>query len=209
VTQIVDFAERAGQAVDPSGFGDYERSKRAIEQRLDIDIENDLWRQLEGDASVTLAVNGNYGVRAQLRDPDQFDRTLARLGRVLPDIAEGIVGEPVGYARPRRGGDFYALATADGDSVVYGVVDGVFVLANDARTAGQLSKASTTRVRGAPGAVAINANAEQLAQRLLAQLQGLGTGLGGALVTGPLGRLTGSMSAERDGVTGNFRLTFD
>lgn len=209
-TQIVEFAERAGAAVDPSGFSDYERGKRAIEQRLDIDIENDLLNQLEGDVAVTFAENGRYGVRAELRDPEAFDRTLAKLGRVLPDLGRGIAGEPLGYAKPKRGGDFYALATADGDSIVYGVVDGVFVLANQARLAAQLSKASTKAVSGARGTVVVNANAELLARQVLGQFEEeLGSGLAGALVTGPLGALTGSMAATEDGVTGSFRLTFD
>lgn len=203
--QVVEFAESAGQAVDPSGFGDYEASKRAIERRLGIDIENDLLNQLEGDLGVTLAVNGKYGVRAQLKDPAAFDKTLAKLGRELPDIAERIAGEPVGYAKPKRGGDFYALATADGDSVAYGVVEGVFVLANDARLAAQLSKASTKEVPDVKGSVVVNADAEQVARQLSTRLQGLA----GTLVTGPLDELIGSMSATKDGVTGNFKLTFD
>ncbi len=204
-TQIVEFAESAGQAVDPSGFANYETGKRAIEKRLDIDIEDDVLKQLEGDLGVTFAVNGKYGVRAQLRDPDEFERTLAKAGRVLPEIGRRLVGEPVGYAKPKRGGDFYALATADGESVVYGVVDGMFVLANDAKMAGQLSKASTKNVPGAKGTVVFNADAAQVARQISARLQGLA----GALVTGPLGELTGSMSAAEDGVTGNFKLTFD
>jgi hypothetical protein len=208
-TQIVDFAEAAGQAIDPGGFGDYETGKRAIERRLDVDIDEDILNQLEGDLSVSFAPNGDYGVRAELENPDEFDDTLAKLGRVLPDVGETLVGEPVGYAKPKRGGDFYALATADGDSIVYGVVDDVFVLSNDPRMAGQLSKASTTRVPGAKGALAVNADAERLAQQILAQVQGLGGGLTGALVTGPLGDLTGSMTAAEDGVSGTFTLTFD
>ena len=208
-TQIVEFAERAGQAIDPSGFGDYETSKRAIEKRLGVDIENDLLKQLQGDLSVSFAVNGDYGVRAELEDPEAFERTLAKVGRVLPDLAERFAGEPIGYAKPKKGGDFYALATADGDSVVYGVMDGVFVLANDPKTAGQLSKTPTKKVSGARGAVVLNADAERVAQRILTQLEGLGGGLAGTLVTGPLDQLTGSMSAARDGVTGSFKLTFD
>jgi hypothetical protein len=208
-TQIVDFAERAGQAIDPGGFGDYETGKRAIEQRLDVDIENDLLKQLEGDLGITVAVNGKYGIRAELKDPDTFDRTLAKLGRVLPDVAEGIVGEPVGYAKPKRGGDFYALATADGDSIVYGVIDGVFVLANDATTAGQLSKESTRAASGAKGSVVVSADAELLVRQSLAELADIGASFAGALVTGPLDELTGSMSTTKDGLTGNFKLTFD
>ena len=204
-TQIVEFAESAAQAVDPSGFGDYETGRRAIEKRLDIDIEDDVLEQLEGDLGVTIALDGKYGVRAELKDPEAFDRTLAKAGRVLPELGERLAGEPVGYAKPKRGGDFYALATADGDSVVYGVVDGVFVLANDAKMAGELSKASTKTVPGAEGSVVVNADAEQVARQVSAQLRGLA----GTLVTGPLDELIGSMSAAKDGVTGNFKLTFD
>ncbi len=205
-TQIVDFAERAAQAIDPSGFGDYAQAKRTIEKQLDLSIENDLLDQLEGDLAVTLRVDGKFGARSKVKDPGRFDKTLAKLGKVLPDVAKSATGGSVGYAKPKRGGDFYALATADGDSVVYGVVDGVFVLANDPRTAGQLSTADTKMVPGAAGSVVVNADAAQLVQQLLGQLGG--SGLAGAVVTGPLGDLTGSMSAETSGLTGNFTLNF-
>ena len=205
-TQIVDFAERAGQAIDPSGYGDYAQAKRTIEKQLDLDIENDLLDQLEGDLAITFAVNGKFGARSKVKDPRRFDQTLAKLGRVLPDVAESATGESVGYAKPKKGGDFYALATADGDSIVYGVVDGVFVLANDARTAGQLSTEDTKPVQGSRGSVVVSADAAQLVQQILGQLAG--AGLAGAVVTGPLGDLTGSLSSETSGLTGNFTLNF-
>ncbi|MCA1678131.1 MAG: DUF3352 domain-containing protein, partial [Actinobacteria bacterium] len=161
-TQIADFAERAAQAIDPSGFGDYETGKRAIEKQLGIDIENDLLKQLEGDLGVTFAVDGKYGVRAELKDPDEFDRTLAKLGRVLPRVAERIAGEPVRYSKPTRGDDFYELS-AGGDSIVYGVLDGAFILANDPRTASQLSRESAKAIPGAKGSLVVSSDAEQLA----------------------------------------------
>ncbi|MDQ4048936.1 MAG: DUF3352 domain-containing protein, partial [Actinomycetota bacterium] len=207
--QIVDFAERAAQATDPAGFGDFETLKRAVEKELDIDIERDVLKQLEGEVAVTFAVNGNYGVRAELKDPDEFDRTLAKVGKVLPKVAERVAGKPVRYARPAKGGDFYALATADGERIVYGVKDGVFVLASDSRRARQLAKKPTKSVPATKGAVVVNADAEQVARRILGQLQGQRPRLLGRLLTAPLDELTGSMSAARDGVTGNFKLTFD
>lgn len=205
-TQIVDFAERAGQAIDPGGYGDYAQAKRTIERQLDVDIENDLLDQLEGDMAITFAVNGKFGARSKVKDPRRFDQTLAKLGKVLPDVAESATGESVGYAKPKKGGDFYALATADGDSVVYGVVDGVFVLANDPRTAGQLSTEDTKPIAGSRGSVVVNADAAQLVQQILGQLGG--AGLAGAVVTGPLGDLTGSVSTETSGLTGSFTLNF-
>ncbi len=206
-TQIVDFAEDAGQAVDPSGFGDYAQAKRTIERELGVSIEEDLLGQLEGDLSITFAVNGKFGARAQVKDPEAFDKTLAKLGKVLPSVAESAVGESIGYAKPKAGGDFYALSTADGDSIVYGVVDGVFVLANDPKTAGQLSSEDTSAVAGANGSVVLRADAGQLVQQILGQFGG--AGLAGAVITGPLADLTGSMSAETSGITGNFKLGFE
>ena len=38
---------------------------------------------------------------------------------------------------------------------------------------------------------------------------GLGQALGGGLIAAPLGRLSGSASSDKDGITGNVRLTFD
>ena len=207
-TQIVDFAEAAGQAIDPRAFGEYDRAKRTIEKQLKVDIENDLLDQLEGDLSIALAVNGKFGARTQVKDPKAFDKTLARLGTVLPEVVESATGESVGYAKPKRGGDFYGLATASGDSFVYGVIDGVFVLANDAKVAGQLASEDTTAVPGAEGAVVLNADAAQLVQQLLGQL-GEGLGLAGAAITGPLGDLNGSLRAETDGISGSFKLGFE
>lgn len=208
-TQIVDFAEDVAQAIDPNGFGDYARAKRTIEKQLDVDVENDLLDQLEGDLSITFALDGKFGARAQVKDPERLDTTLAKLGKVLPAVAESAVGERVGYAKPKRGGDFYALSTADGDSVVYGVVDGIFVLSNDSRTASRLSSEDTRPVPGSEGSVVVNADAAQLVQQLLGLGQPGGAGPAGAVLTGPLGDLTGSISAETSGITGNYKLKFD
>ncbi len=91
--------------------------------------------------------------------------------------------------------------------MVYGVIDGVFVLANDPKLAGELSKESGQKVSGAEGSVVVNANAEQLVQQALGQLEA--AGLTSTLVTGPLKDLTGSLSAETSGISGNFKLSFD
>ena len=56
--------------------------------------------------------------------------------------------------------------------MVFGVVNGVFVLANDANRAGRLATEEPTPVEGAQGAVVIKADAEQLAASLLKKLGG-------------------------------------
>ncbi len=202
--QVIDFAEGAAQAVDPKGFGDYAQAKRTLEKEVGVSIQHDLLDQLESDLSITLGAHGKFGARARVKNPAAFDRTLAKLGKALPALAQTVVGEPVGYAKPKRGGDYYALRTAKGEGVVYGKVHGVFVLANDPSLASQLSSQDTKALSGGVGSVVVKADAGQLVQQLL----GLGQ-LGGALVAGPFGDLTGSLSADTSGITGSFKLRFD
>jgi len=209
--QILAFAEAAGQAVDPAGFGDYSAGKQAIESRVDVSIEEDLLGQLEDDLAVSAGLDGTFGARSPVRDSAAFTRTLDKLGKALPEIAENAVGEPVGYAKPKKGEDFYALATADGDSLVYGVVDGVFVLANDSRRASTLAGDETRAVEDAEGAISMSAPAAELVSQAISRFgeAGIGGALGGSLLSEPLGELTGSVAAETDGLTGRFVLTFD
>jgi len=209
--QILTFGEAAAQAVDPASFGDYSAGKETIERRLDVDIENDLLAQLD-EVSATFSLAGGFGVRAGVKDEAAFERTLERIGPAAAKFAEGALGESVGYVKPKRSGGFYALATADRDSIVYGVKDGVLVLANDDARAGALSSAQTEMVQGAEGAVSVSFDAQRLATQVIARLGvagGLGGAAGGSRLTEPLGDLTGSVFAEPEGITGSFTLKFD
>jgi Protein of unknown function (DUF3352) len=211
--QIVRFAERAGQAVDPTGFGQYSAAKRQLEQQLDVNVDEDLLGQLRGDTAMSFSVEGKYGVRAELEDPAAFERTLAKVADVLPDLAEAAGAGEVVLAKPRRGSDFYALADRGGESIVFGVVNDVFVLANEPARAGRLASESPADVAGAKGSVALGADAEQVARAFIAQLgesqPGLGGLLGAGLFTRPLKDLAGSMSASPDGLRGSFELSVD
>lgn len=210
--QIVRFGEAAGQAVDPTGFGQYSAAKRQIEQQLKVNVDEDLLGQLEGDTAMSFSLGGKYGVRAELEDPAAFERTLAKVADLLPRFAAGAGAGDLALAKPRRGSDFYALADQNGESIVFGVVDDVFVLANDPTRAGRLSSESPGQVEGAKGSVAMGADAEQVARAFITQLEGQG-GLGGALGAGlfirPLKDLSGSMSATPDGMRGSFELSLD
>jgi hypothetical protein len=212
LSQTVRFAETALQAVDPSSSGDYQAGKKQIEQALKIDVDRDLVAQLTGDVSLNLDLEGKFGVRAELKDPVAFERTLEKVADVLPDLAEGLTGDKVGLAKPKRGEDFYALAQPDGDSVVFGVVNGAFVLANDAARAGLLGSATPRDVPGAKGAVVLQADAEKVAAQILKRLGpqlGLGGVFGGRLLTGPLGLLTGSIESDTAGLRGKFSLEIE
>ena len=214
LAHIAKFGESAGQAVDPAGFGDYVKAKKTIDNQLGVSLDNDLIGQLTGNASSTISINGKFGVRAELKDPRAFERTLAKVADVLPSFAEGAGFGTVGLSKPKGSEDFYALAQPDGDAVVFGVIDDVLIVANDPTRAGQLAGVEPSAVPGAKGSVVLSANAEQIVNALLGEFGpalGLGDlgGLGAALFTRPLGDLSGYMTANTDELRGKFTLAID
>lgn len=214
LAHIVKFAENAGQAVDPAGFGDYAKAKQTIDRQLGVSLDDDLIGQLTGNVASSISLDGKFGVRAELRDPQAFERTLAKVADVLPSFAEGAGFGTVALSKPKGSRDFYALAQPDGDVVVFGVIDDVLVVANDPARARQLAGAELSAVSGAKGSVVLSANAQQLVSTLLGQfgpLLGLGDlgGLGGALFTRPLGDLDGFMSASSDELRGKLTLAIN
>ena len=203
--QTVQFAETVAQAISPSGFAEYEQAKQQIAQGLDVNIDEDIIGQFTGDMSVAVDVrDGSFAVRSELADPREFEQTLSRLVRIIPTFAEGAGLGEVGVSRPRGDEDFYAVADEDGDGIVYGVVDDVFVLATDAERAGDLASEQPRDVEGAEGALVVSADAEQIANALLSQLGGLFQLAPG--FTTPLGSLIGSLRAEEDGLRGRLEL---
>ena len=214
LAHIVRFAENAGQSIDPAGFGDYEQAKRTIDKQLGVSLDDDLIAQLTGNVSASQAPDGGFGVRADLKDPAEFKRTLAKVADVLPSFAEGAGFGTVALSKPKGGRKFYALAQPDGDAVIFGVVDGKLVVANDAKRAGAAAAAEPADVPGASGSVTVSADAEQLVGRILTQfgselgLDGFGS-LGIGMFTRPLGDLNGWMSASPDQLRGKLTLAVE
>ena len=169
LAHIVHFAENAGQAIDPSGFGNYEQAKKTIDKQLGVSLDDDLIAQLTGNVSATVALDGGFGVRAELKDPKAFEKTLAKVADVLPSFAEGAGFGTVGLSKPKAGRHFYALAKKDGSAVIFGVVNGVLVVANDPKRAAAVAAAQPADVPGASGSVTLSADAEQLVIRILRQ----------------------------------------
>jgi hypothetical protein len=214
LAHIVRFAENAGQAIDPAGFGDYARAKKTIDTQLGVSLDDDLVGQMTGNVSASVSIDGGFGVRAELKDPAAFKRTLAKVADVLPSFAEGAGFGTVALSKPKAGEDFYALAQPDGDTVIFGVVGDVLVVANDARRAGALATTEPTAVQGANGSVVVGADAEQLVNTVLQQfgpafgLPDLG-GLGTGLFTRPLGDLNGYVSASTGELRGKLTLNVE
>ena len=204
-SQIVDFSEGVARVVDPRGYADFQTAKRQIEERLGVSVD-DLVGQLEGDTSVSASPAGEVAVRAELEDPARFERTLARVARLIPRLA-GDRGVTV-----RKRGTLYFATDADGDQVVFGVVDDVFAAGTDARRVRRVAAASPRTVPGSEGSVALAADAERLADAVLPRVGdriGPGAALFGPLFTAPLGDLSGSIRTDKGGMRGRFRLTVD
>lgn len=210
--QLLDFAQATAQAVSPD-FRSFDVAKEQIKQRLKVDLDKDLIAQLDGDLAVSIGRDGKFGARAQVKDPAAFKETLTKLEKFLPNIAEGIAGDKVGFAKPKAGEDFYAIATADGDQIVFGVVKDLFVISNSAAIAGTLATEETKAVPGAKGALVLSTDAEKIAQKALEQSKGRDFGFGdrikGAIGTQPLDELLGSFEASTDGLSGSFTVTTD
>jgi hypothetical protein len=210
--RIVEFGEAAGQAVDPSGFGDYEAGKQQIDGMLGVSIDDDVIAQLKGDTALSIGLDGGVAVRAELEDSAAFERTLRKVADTLPRVAQGLRGGEFGLAAPGRGEDLYRLTDSDGKNTYFGVVDEVFVLDDSAAGARRLASASPEDVPGARGSVVVSADAEKLAEAAISRLGsqlGLGGVLGGRLLTGPLGNLSGSVAATPAGLSGSQRLEID
>jgi hypothetical protein len=212
--QVLAFAQSTAKDVDRNGFRSFEEGKAELESELDIDLDDDLLSQLDGDLQVSIDPDGgSFAARAELADAAAFEQTLTTIEDVLPSIAEGAAGEGVDFTKPSAGEDLYSLATSGDERIFFGVVDDVFVIANDADVAGTLAGADTAAVAGASGALVLNANAERLARTALEQARGQGFDLRdrieGAVGTGPLDELVGSFEVTTDGLTGNFTVTTD
>ena len=211
LSQVIRFAEAAGQSIDPSGFGDYEQAKQTLDSRLGISIDNDLIGQLNGDVSASVALDGEFAVRAELRDAGAFERTLTKIVEVLPTFLEGAGVSGLSVEEPSGSDAFYRLTGPDGEVAAFGVADGSFVVASDTKRAGEVALDDPEQVDGAHGALATSTDAQALVNGVIEQL-GPAFGLGGVesfgaqLFTGPLEDLTGSASIDTDGLRGRMTL---
>lgn len=208
-SQIVDFVQRAAEASYTPGSRQLESAKSQFERQLGVDIDRDVIGQFTGDASVSVGLNGSFGFRSELANPRRFQATLDRLARKLPDAARGFGLGPIGVARPGGGQDFYAVATTGRQRAVFGILGGVFVLAQDPEQASELAVRPPENVPGAEGSITMSVDARALAQRLARRYVGGFGGLGADVFAGPLGDMTGSVEAETDGLSGHLQLAID
>ena len=208
-SQMFEFGERAAEAVDPEGYADYQDTKEKFGRQLGIDIDRDVVQQLAGDVVSTQTADQQFGVRAELRDPQAFEATLAKVADQLPELLSGAGAENLAVVKPKGGQQFYAVSSPqEGERAVFGVINGALVVASDAERAAAIGAASPEPVEGLKGAAVSTANAGALAQGILNQA---GTepelqGLAGSFFTRSLGDVRSQLQGDTSGLRGDVRL---
>src|SRR5918998_1340803 len=190
-SQVIAFFESTFQTLDPQGFGE----------------DEDLFGHLTGDLSVSAAVSGAFGARAEVEDPEAFAQTVERVAQALPQLGSGL-----GVTDIARRGDLFEARLVDGGRFVFGVLDDVFVAGSDRARARAMASQQPEGVSGASGSLVVSAGAQQLALQVLRQVApelGLGGIFGGGLFARPLDELNGSVATSADGMRGSFSLTGD
>ena len=205
--QLLRFSETALQLTDPDKHERYASAKKRLGDALGIDVDREVVDQFSGSAQLVVAPNERFAMRSDLRDAAAFEKTLRESAKELPKVLDDTVDKPVGFAPPKEGEQFYALSFDDGETLLYGVVEGKFVMSNDPARAAALATAPTRNVPGAQGSMIFHTNAQEFANAMLSE-QG-GAAAGARLFTGPLGDLTGSVVTETSGVRGTLKLTID
>jgi hypothetical protein len=202
--QLVTFFESALEAVDPQSFGDYEQGKRAVAGRFDLDVEKDLFAQLGENVSVSATIRGEFGVRAEVKDPAAFERTVDKVADALPELSSDVQGV-------ERSGGLYRVRFAGGGTFVFGMAGDAFVLATDPARARALGTAQPSPVEGARGSIVLRAGAQGIARQLLERIApqfNIPDPLVPVLAR-PFDELTGSIESSTDGLEGKFSLTLD
>ena len=88
-SQLITFFESAFQAVDPTATATTRRASAALSKQLDLDVDKDVFAQLTGNLSVSASIDGRFGARAEVKDPDAFRAPSTRSPRRCPSSARG------------------------------------------------------------------------------------------------------------------------
>jgi hypothetical protein len=196
--QLYTFGQTVARITDPAGYAKFVRDKAKASKDLGVNVDRDIFAQLTGNTAFSVALDGKFAVRADLRDPAAMEATLKR---AVPNLKKVAKRETV--TAPKNGKGFYTISSATGKKYVFGVVGKSFVVATDAARAAQFAGQSPSTVSGAKGSVVLAADARSVANAAAAQR---GQGVAAQLITGSLGDLIGWVDAETSGLSGSLKL---
>jgi len=198
--QLYIFGQTVARITDPAGYAKFLRDKARASKELGVNIDRDILGQLDGNTAFSVALNGDFAMRADLSDSAAMEATLKK---VVPNVKKLTKHKPVKIVAPKTGKGFYTLTSASGKKYVFGVVGKSFVVATDAARAAQFAGQSPSTVPGAKGSFVLAADARSVANAAAAQR---GQGVAAQLLTGSLGDLIGWVEAETSGLNGSLKL---
>jgi hypothetical protein len=196
--RTITFYEHAFKAAFTPIANVIAKAKAKLNRQLGIDIDRDVVSQLHGNAYASVALDGGFALRVDLRDPAAATATLKRVAPRLTKVAHGGT-----VTRPKGGAGLYSVGRPGGKRYAFGVVGKSFVFATDAARAAQFAGESPTTVPGTKGALVVAADARAVANKIAAQQ---GQGAAAQVVTGPLGDLIGWVEWEREHSAGSVKL---
>jgi hypothetical protein len=141
--------------------------------------------QLRGEAVASLSGDGEFALRAPVRDPGRARSALRAAGANVRLLAPGARVSPLGEGLARLSGP--------GLRTVYGLVGATLVAASDERRARELAGAPVARLDHAKGGLAARADLTVLGRAIQGWL---------GLDTGPLGEAVAWARSEPGGVRG-------
>ena len=199
--QVARFAEQVAGATDPKSL----LSKDRVSKKLGVDVDRDVIAQLGGNSAASFALDGGYALRADVKNPGTFKRTLATIMRNLPK-AQRSQGKPASSVRPGAGGLFTVTKPGHKPATI-GVVGKELVIASDARRAKEFAAAPANPASSAKGALALQADIASIVSAQIKKRGGSAAALlfGGA-IAGHFKDLSGSVESEPSGLRGHFQL---
>jgi len=188
---LIDFVQRAAQAVSPASFAAFAAGKAAIDLRFGVNLDKDVIGQLTGEAQLSTDLH-EFQLRVGLKDGDAFRATLKRLLPILPDFLSGAGLSGISVEEFPRGA--YGL-TKDGKLVAaFSVIGDQLVVVNSGLAdLERFARAPEKPVEGARGALTASVSGDTIAKAL-------GKALG-------LGELSGVVLAAIDDATGWIEVT--
>jgi hypothetical protein len=196
--QLYTFGQEVARITNPAGYAKFLRDKAKASSDLGVNVDRDIFGQLTGNTEFSIALNGEFAARADLKSPATMEATLKK---AAPNFNK--VSKSAKIEAPKSGKGFYTFTAATGKKYVFGVVGKSFVVATDAARAAQFAGQSPSNVPGAKGSFVLASDARALANAAAAQR---GQGVAAQLVTGSLGDLIGWVEAETSGLNGSYKL---
>ena len=225
-SQTTTFLLRAVRAAFPDS--DFVRDVATVERERGIDFEREFLRQFDGPSQSLLAPDGRFAARSEVSDPERLAATMEKiapdLGRLVEDLqalrssglglllllapdapAATSVLDSANVRVRALGDDLYRMSGLEGpgpDAIVFGLVDDVFVVAEDERAAAEIAAAPTEPFEGPPGPAVLSASGDVFRDL---SLDYLGIGARGE----PAREVSAGVEAAPDGLRARLIAEFD